>query len=181
MKFQIISYKLLLLPIFVIAQHSDNYLKLMGNLTPIDSSTIATQYKDGKPDYSGTTTYYKYQDKKYAFLTGKHIKYYRNGSRTEGLYDSWGTILENRYFDKEGNLISESKTFLIDSDAKNIEEFDKSMKHITFIVKIKDYKYSNKQSKWYIYKESEYTDSKKSGVWNYYLQNGVLEKQKSYN
>lgn len=68
----------------------------MNYLIPTNSISIETTFRNEKPKYVGTTTYYKCQDKELSFLTGKHIKYYKNGSRTEGIYDSWETILENK-------------------------------------------------------------------------------------
>ena len=177
-KMRIIKNILVLVPFFSFAQHSQNYLELMSNLTPIDSIEIKTKFGNGKPKYSGTTTYYEYQAKEYAFLTGKHIKHYKNGSRTEGIYDSWGTVIENKYYDRNNNLISESKTLKIDSSVKDFQEFEDSNRHITFIIKIKDYKYSSGLSKWYVYREGEYTNGKKSGTWSYYLPNGELKKQR---
>ena len=149
----------------------------MDNLTPIDSSRIEKKFGNGKPKYVGTTTYYKYQDKEYSFLTGKHIKYYKNGSRTVGIYDSWGTVLKNKYFDKNGNLISDSETLLLDTTAKDLNEFDDSNKHITFVLETKEYKYDSGLSKWYLYREGQHTNGKKSGTWKYYLPNRELKKQ----
>ncbi|TWO30407.1 hypothetical protein E1J38_014820 [Seonamhaeicola sediminis] len=178
MKLQTIIKILVLVPLFSFAQQSENYLELMNNLVPIDSSKIETSFNNGKPKYIGTTTYYEYMDKEYAFLTGKHIRYYKNGSRTEGVYNSWGTVLTNKYFDKNGTLISDSKTITLDTSAKNLQEFEDSDKHITFVIKSNDYKYSSDLNKWYLYLESEHTNGKKSGTWNYYLPNGELKKEK---
>lgn len=181
MKLKIVIKLLIIIPLFSFAQHSENYLKLRNDLIPVDSSSIETEYKNGRLKYSGTTTYYKYGKKEYSFLTGKHVRYYKNGSRTEGLYNSWGTILENRYFDKNDNLISETVTLLLDTTAKDFNEFESSFKHITFVLKIIDYKYESRLSKWYIYKEGEYTNGKKSGTWKYYRPNGDLKKKKIFN
>ena len=135
------------------AQQSEKYLELMSEYELIDSIKTETSYRNGKPKLVGTTTYYEYNDKKYAFLTGKHIRYYKNGSRTEGVYDSWGALLENRYFDKKGNLISDSKASVWDTNAKDLKEFEESKGHITFVLKSTDYKYSSELSKWYAYRE----------------------------
>lgn len=177
MKPPIIKNILIIVPFFSFAQHSKNYLEVMNNLIPTNSSSIETNFGNGKPKYVGTTTYYRYQDKEFSFLTGKYIKYYKNGSRTEGIYDSWGTILENKYFDKNSNLISESETLLLDTTAKDFDEFDSTYKHITIVLKRKQYKYDSRLSKWYIAKEEEHTNGKKSGAWKYYFPNGNLKKQ----
>ena len=168
---------LILIPFFSYAQHSENYLKLMGKLKPIDSSKIVTYFKNGKPKYVGTTTYYEFKNREYEFLTGKHIKYYKKGSRTESLYDSWGTILENKYYDRNGNLISDAKTLILDTNAKDLQEFEDSNEHIIFVIKTNDYKYSSDLNKWYIYLESEHRNGKKSGTWKYYFPNGELKKE----
>ena len=166
-----------LIPLFSSAQQSERYLELMGKYELIDSVEIKTSYKNGNPKYVGTTTYYQYNGKEYQYLTGKHIRYYKNGSRTEGLYDRWGAILQNKYFDKEGNLISDSKASVWDTSAKDLKEFEESNKHIIFILESKGYKYSSGLSKWYVYRETEYTNGKKSGIWKYYLPNGELKKK----
>lgn len=150
----------------------------MNNLKLVDSSKIETYFKNGYPKYSGTTKYYKHENEEYAFLTGKHIRYYKDGARTEGIYDSWGSILENKYFDKKGNLTSELKTLTLDTNAKSVQEFDLSDKHITFVIKIENYKYSTELNKWFLYLEKEYTNGNKSGTWKYYFPNGELKKVK---
>lgn len=171
---------LLFLPLGSFAQHSEDYLKFMNQFVSVDSDSISTEYNNGNPKYIGTTTYYKYNGEEYAFLTGKHIRYYRNGSRTEAIYDAWGTALENKYFDKKGNLISDTKTIIIDTSAKDVKEFEASDEHITFMIQSKDYKYSSKLNKWYVYLESEHTNTRKSGTWKYYFPNGDLKKTKKY-
>ncbi|AXT19467.1 hypothetical protein D7030_10630 [Flavobacteriaceae bacterium AU392] len=168
---------LILIPFFSYAQHSDKYLELMNNLKLIDSSKIETHFKNGQPKYSGTTSYYEYNGKEYSFLTGKHIRYYKNGSRTESVYDSWETVMDNKYFDKNGNLVSDSKTLALNTTANDLQEFENSNRHITFIIKSKDYKYSFELNKWYLYLKNEHTNGKKSGTWKYYYPNGELKKQ----
>jgi len=180
MKYHLIAKMLIIIPVFSFAQHSEKYLQLMGHLQPIDSSKIETHFKNGRPKYSGTTTYYEYGDKEYAYLTGKHVKYYRNGSRTEGIYDSMGTILENKYFDADGNLLSESKTLLLDTNAKSFQEFEDNTNHITFVLRTKSYKFTLELKKWYLFEEGEYTNGKRSGIWKYYFPNGELKTKKEY-
>ena len=165
MKIRTIINILVLAPLFSFAQQSEAYFELMNNLIPIDSSKIETSFSNEKPKYIGTTTDYEYMGKEYVFLTGKHIRYYKGGSRTEGAYNSWGTVLTNKHFDKNGNLISDSKTITLDTSAKNLKEFEDSSKHITFVIKTNDYKYSSDLNKHYLYLKSEHTNGEKSGTW----------------
>ena len=82
-------------------------------------------------------------------------------------------------FNDEDFMISDSKTITLDTSAKNLKEFEDSSKHITFVIKTNDYKYSSDLNKHYLYLKSEHTNGEKSGTWEYYFPNGELKKREN--
>lgn len=153
-------------------------MELHNGLEKIDCETITTKFKNGKLKYCGTTTYYKYKNLSYAFLTGKHIRYYPDGSKNESIYDIYGNAILHQFYNKKGALVTAHQTILLDSDAENLTSLLNGEAKKTFIVELKEYKVSRKIGKSYLFKKGRYQNGKKVGVWTYYNPDGGIKKIK---
>lgn len=163
-----------------VSQQGENYLKLMSKLILIDSTEIKECFKNGKPKLFGRVKYYKHGDLYYEMKVGKNIRYHKNGARTISIYDDWGTLLINRYYDSDDNLISQSITTLVDTSASNLDEFFKNSKHITFKTYFEDFAFDKKSRKIYLKETGQSDNGKKEGVWKSYYVSGEIKKEKSY-
>ncbi len=168
---------LIILPILSFGQIPKRYIDLHKGLEKIDCKTTKTNYKNGKPKYCGTTTYYKYENKEYAFLTGQHIGYYKDGCKNVSTYDIYGNVLLHEFYDKNGVLTTEHETILLDSSAKDLKQLLEDKVESTFIQELREYKISKNTGKRYLFKKGRYTNGKKSGVWTYYFPDGSIKKE----
>jgi len=98
----------------------------------------------------------------------------------EFIYDKFGNVLKWSTYDKDNNLIYESITTFIDTNAANAIGFLKDGKHLREAHYSKYYKCSYKLGVCYLYKEGERVNGKKNGTWKSYSTNGTLKKEKVY-
>ncbi|WP_400078577.1 hypothetical protein [Winogradskyella sp. R77965] len=152
----------------------------MDGLILFDSTMINDNFKNGKIKRCGLIKYYRHGDFYYKLNVGKHIRYYKNGTKTTTVYDDWGTSLTNTYHDSEGNLISQSITTLVETTASNLDEFLTSGKHITFKTYFEDFAYDRKSCEYYLKKTGQSDNGKREGLWKYYYPSGELKKEKNY-
>lgn len=161
------------------AQHTDKLKKILNELNEIDSKPDTIFYGNGKVWWVGTITTFKYKSKNYSTNSGKLTEYYKNGEiASEVLLGKYGYILSSNSYDRKGNKTHESITTEIDTNAKTLNEFFESEKHISFKRYLKYYKYSYKYGICYLYKEGNSVNGKKSGLWKTYTENGELKKEK---
>lgn len=180
------SIKLVALIVFIFTFHcsytqqGENYLKLMNDLVLVDSIEVKECFKNGQLKLYGLIKVYYHNEYYYKMNSGKHVRYYRNGSRTVSVYDSWGTNLSNRYYDSKDNLLTQSITTLVDTNADSLDEFLESSNHITFKTYFEDFAYNYKLCKFYLKKSGHSDNGKKDGVWKYYYPSGELKKERHY-
>lgn len=161
-------------------QQGDNYIKLMKDLILIDSSEVKEYFKNGNLKKHGLMKYYKHGDFVYEMEIGKHVRSYKDGSRSEYFFDDWGTELYTAHYDSKDNLIMEWTTTRIETTAEDLDTFFNSNKHITYNVSFKDYRYDYDVCKYYLRKEGQYLNGKKYGLWKFYKPSGDLQKSKQY-
>jgi antitoxin component YwqK of YwqJK toxin-antitoxin module len=152
----------------------------MDELILVDSTEIKETFKNGKLKRTGLMKIYRHGDYDYEMNVGKHIRYYKDGSKTITVYDNWGTSLINTYSDSEDNLIGEYRTTKIETTTRDLDTYFKSNKNETYNVYYKDYRYDYDACKYYLRKEGEYSNAKRVGTWKFYEPNGELQKEKQY-
>ncbi|MFD0964700.1 hypothetical protein [Pseudofulvibacter geojedonensis] len=128
-----------------------------------------TYYRNGQVKFLSERTTYKYNNQEFTNWTGKSILYYKNGVIARvTVQNDYGNFLNEKFYDRNGNLIEEWITTELDSRANNLNEYfsNKSLGDIKKIINY--YKYSKKLSKYYIYKQ-EYIE----------LFNGIVKEKRN--
>ena len=174
LKLQILLF---LFPSIVLGQLSERFVELHKGLEKVDCETISTTYRNGNPKYCGTTTYYRNNNEEYAFLTGKHTRYYKDGSKNESTYDIYGNAILHEFYNKNGVLTTVHETILLDSDAENLTSLINGETNKIFEVELREYKIYRKTGKRYLYKKGRYRNGKKIGIWTYYNPDGGIKKE----
>jgi antitoxin component YwqK of YwqJK toxin-antitoxin module len=163
------------------AQFSEYYLELTKSLKPVDTTDFVEKYKNGNLKTKGKYLVYNSEQYSTELAFGEFITYYKNGNIMEKtFYDSFGYEMKYKFYDVDGELIYERETILLDTSAKNINEFFFTKKHILFTDFVKEYNYSMKLCKQYLQKEGKLYKGKKIGTWKIYNPDGTLKKEKSY-
>ena len=171
----------LLLPIPLLAQHSQRFIELTETLKPIDSSTISEKFKNGNLKETGKT--YIYKDGNYLInvFTGKFILYTKSGEISiEIIYDHFKNQLSRKSFNKEGQILNTYKTLKIDTSTKDKNDFFEDKNHLTIIKKYQHFTFDTKSCTYYLKKEGTFIDGKKSGVWITYNPDTTTKKEKVY-
>lgn len=164
------------------AQQSKSYLELTNSLKPMDTTEFVENYKNGNRKSEGKyLVYYTGQYASIEFAFGKFNKYYKDGNIMEEIiYDSFGYEINYKLYDNVGDLTYERETLILDTSAENLNEFLFSEKHIIYTDYVKQYKYSIKLCKQYLYSEGRLYNGKKKDIWITYKPDGTIKKEKNY-
>ncbi len=163
------------------SQHTEKFNNITSNLKPSDSLTVDLKFSNGKQKEIGKIYEYEFNDYVYSFYYGKQIEYYRDGSLAyENEYNDYGILLSCKWYVGSNNLLRESETLKIDSNAKNVKEFFEKEKHLTITTKEKIYRYDNKKCEYYLKKEGLRINGKKTGLWKIYEKDGSTKKEEMY-
>lgn len=165
----------------IYSQYSDSFKAIIHSIEPIDSSFYEIKYKDGSYKEKGKIYEYKIAEKSYFYFTDKFYRYYKDGQiMNEMIFGKHGDLLFSKVYDENGNLIFESETISLDTNSKNIEDFFFSEKELHFERIEKEYKYSKKLSKYYLYKEWINFKGKIKGNYKIFNTDGSIKKIKNY-
>jgi len=121
-----ICYTIFFIGFSTYAQHTERFKTLMSGLEKGNSTVDTTYYSNGQIKYLGKQTEYTFQDKEYLKENGISIFYHRNGTIGRiSVKDAYGYYLNEKFYDKSGELTEEWITTEIDNDAKDLEEYFK--------------------------------------------------------
>jgi len=165
----------------LMAQDDTSYKGIIAKLVPIRTEIVNKKYNNGNQKETGTYNIYNSSKFEHEIAVGKHILYYPEGQiMEETLYDSFGTPLEWKLYDGNGNLLQEFKTIKIDTNKETVEEILSDEKSVNITTQEKKYKFSDKICGWYLFKEGKRLNDKKIGSWKKYYPSGEIHKINEY-
>ena len=141
------------------AQHTERFMTLMSGLEKGSSTVDTTYYSNGQIKHLAKQTEYTFQDKEYLKENGISIFYHRNGTIGRiSVKDAYGYYLNEKFYDKTGELTQEWITTEIDNDATDLGEYFKRYElNPTDLGDIKRtinyYKFSKKTKERFLYKQ----------------------------
>lgn len=151
---QLITFIFALVVSNVYSQYTQKYIDLVKPLSKIETEIDTILYSNDKPKFITVRTKFEYDGGIIKTNIGTSYVFYRNGRiarKTE--IDDYGNYLNEKLFDRKGNLIEERITTEIDNRAINLEDYLYEKSYGDFTKKINYYKYSNKIKNWYKHKE----------------------------
>ena len=157
--FKYIFYIILFISCSAYGQQTERFKNLMSGLEKGSSTVDTTYYSNGQIKYIGQQTRYTFQGKEYDKYYGTSVAYYRNGTLGRiSIKDEYGYYLNEKFYNKSGELIEERITTEIDNDSKDLEEYFKRYElNPTDLGDIKKtinfYKLSKKTKERFLYKQ----------------------------
>lgn len=164
-----------------LAQSSPQYEKIKKDLKPTAVYDTIAKYKNGALKFKGSIAEFDTEEYTYYHKIGKFERFYRKGSlmRTSN-YDSYGILLNERFYDPAGGLFCEFELVDFDTTAKSANEFLESWQHSITTTREKNYRYSIRWGITYLYSEGLRNNGKKMGTWKFYDVHGNLKKEKEH-
>jgi len=170
----------LLINTITYSQHTDRFKEFTAHIKPIDSTIIDIKFSNGKLKETGIINIYEYGDYQYQIYSGKITKYYRSGViKSIDELDSFGNLLSSQLYDYEGTPYCYMNTLKIDTEAKNLDEFFNSEKHLSILIYSKRYRFSPFSNKWFLLEEGKYINGTKTGEWTKYNRDGTVKQTTS--
>lgn len=155
---------------FSFSQHTESYMAIANNFKIVDSSKVELKWKNGKIKERKKTIKLIHNNTEYKLLTGVHEQFNRKGiKRTESLFDKYGNYLSYKFFDLDGNIITEIVTLKIDYTHNQLLEITKEYTD-----------YMEYKGEIYRYKTGKKCNNKKIGKWFTYDSCGNIIKEKNY-
>jgi hypothetical protein len=157
------------------AQQTERFKNLVKGLEKLSVKTDTTFYGNGQIEYISEKTTYTFDDGIYDTWTGRDILYYRNGVTARvSIKDDYGNFLNEKFYDRDGNLTKEWITSEIDNRAKSLKNYLYNRSSDGYTLgnikkKLNYYKYSKRLKKRFIYKQ-EYIE----------ISNGILTESRSF-
>ena len=164
------------------AQYSERFKNLIEPLKKIETEIDTIFYSNGKPEFIIVRTNHQYNDEIVRTKFGTSHVFYRNGEvARKTQIDDYGNYINEKLFDRKGNLTEERITTKIDNRAKNISEYLSDLSFGDYDKTINYYRYSKRLDSWYKHKVEylKLINSKGVEVRNYFDENGELLKTKS--
>jgi hypothetical protein len=182
MKKNLITYLTILLPFLLFSQYSKEFNDFSEKLTAIDTVYFAKKYKVEGQKETGTYLNYENEDYIYQFAFGKWKYFYRQNVIMKDFdYDNFGHALNWKVYYFEGDLLEKSEIISIGTTAKNLSEFlNINHRFCQVLTFEKNYKYSKKMKKSYLFAEGQKLNNKKIGKWIKYHENGELKSEKTH-
>ena len=150
----LISIILFLFSTLVYSQHTQRFKNLTKVLEKTEVKTDTVFYSNVKPKFITVRTKFEYDGGIVKTNIGTTHVFYRNGRIARITQrDEFGNYLNEKLFDRKGNLTEERITTEIDNRAENIEDYLESESFGDFKKTINYYKFSRKTKSWYKYKE----------------------------
>src|SRR5690554_1183844 len=104
----------------VYSQYTQRFIDLTKPLNKIETEIDTILYSNGKPKFITVRTKFKNDDEIIETNLGTSYVFYRNGKIARNTkIDDYGNYLNEKLFDRKGNLIEERITTEIDNRAKN--------------------------------------------------------------
>ena len=163
-------------------QYSERFKKLVEPLEKIKTERDTIFFGNGNPKFIIKRTYHLFDGDTIKHNFGTSHVYYRNGQlarRTQ--IDDFGNYINEKLYDKKGNLLEEWITTFIDNRAKSISEYMEDIAFGDYKKTINYYRYSKKNGDWYNYKvmHLEMLNTEGVEIINHFDENGVILKTKS--
>lgn len=163
------------------SQHTKRFEKIVLDQSPSNTEIVDVKFKNHKQKKIGRQSIYELDKYVYTFRIGKWTEYYKSGQiLIEANYDNFGNAIVWKMYDGKGNLLRESKTIEIDSDAKDFAQFLDDKKTLAILTYEKNYKYTYKACKWFLASEGKMLNYKKIGEWKKYYDDGKVKKVIEY-
>jgi len=148
-----LSLFIFLFPILSFSQHTERFKELTKDVKKDMTKMDTLYFGNGNIEYTIEIVGYVHNGEEVKTQTGKTVLYYKSGIvAREDLQDDFGNWLTSKYYNRSGVLTEEWITTEIDTRAKNLDEFFKSVYHIDFKRIIKHYRFSKKTNELYPYK-----------------------------
>ncbi|WP_040282131.1 hypothetical protein [Psychroserpens damuponensis] len=178
---QLTSILALLFSALVFAQHTENFNTIASQIKPYTTELVDLKFKNGNQKEKGILNVFQIDNYQYTFPTGVFKEYYKSGELfTEANFDAFGNALYWKCYDKDGTLVIDSKTIKIDTNAQNLKQLLDLGKFIEVVTYEKEFRYSYKLCKWYLFSEGQRLNNKKTGNWKKYHDNGALKKETDF-
>ena len=155
---------------FCFSQHTESYLSFANNFKFLDSSKVEIKWRNGKVKERKNIIKIEYKNTEYDRLTDIYTQFNRKGiKRTESLFDKYGNYLSYKFFDLDGNIITEFITLKIDYNEKGFVEITELWNE-----------YMSSKNDVYLYKQGKKRNNKKIGTWLTFDNCGNIVKEKNF-
>jgi len=141
------------------AQQTERFNKLVKELEKVSVKTDTTLYRNGQIKSLNEQTIYTFDNKEYKTWTGEDIFYYKNGKLgRKSVKDDYGNFLNEKFYDRSGNIVEERITTEIDNRATSLIEYLQTCTSYLCLLgdnkkTISYYKYSRKSKLRFLYKQ----------------------------